>query len=151
MYIIYEMIELKISSCCGTCFWANGAHTKKREVETHAAHYSIAKTERWCAKHNIPTSREAVCENGYEIDQKKGGAPAVKRAKKQVEHLQKILKAKTFIETNGPIVVGNKTYIISNDRLCYLYDWDKDKPINDRKAWSVSCKENSHDDFLNRF
>lgn len=145
------MVELKISQCCGTCFWANGANQKKREVETHAAHYSVAKTERWCLKHNIPTSREAICESGYELDSKKGGAPAVKRAKKQVERLQKILKAKEFIQKNGPVVERGKTYVIHKDRLCYLYDWDKEKPIDDRRAWNVSCKENSHDDFLNRF
>lgn len=143
------MIELKISQCCGTCFWANGAHTKKRDIETHAAHYSVAKTERWCAKHGIPTSREAICEDGYELDQKKGGAPAVKRAKKQVERLQKILKAKESIEKTGPVTVRNKMYVVHDNFLCYVYDWDK--PIENRRAWKVSCKENSHDDFLNQF
>jgi hypothetical protein len=117
---------------------------KKIEIETHAAHYSVAKTERWCHKLNIPVSRESFCKDeNYEMEIKKGGVPAVKRANSQIRRLEKILKLKEKILKDGPIEYENKRYIISDERVCYVYcNW------NDNRPSYVSCKDNSSDEFM---
>lgn len=110
-------MELNIANCCGTCIWANSAHKKKAVIDTHAAHYTVAKTERWCLKHNIPTVREAICHEGYELDNKKGGSPAVKRARSQNIRLEKIIKCKEYVLKNGPIEFDRRIFMVVDDRL----------------------------------
>ena len=136
-------MKLEIGKCCGTCKHIH-KDKPKNNLDTHAAHYMVAKTERWCHKFNIPTSREALCEAGYELENKKGGAPAVKRAQKQVNRLIAILAFKERLIKDGPQIINRYKYFVENDRVKYAYDWSG--------KWSegtnISCKDNSHDDAI---
>ena len=70
------MIELTCGTCCGTCTHSS---KPKNPVSTHAAHYDVSKTERWCFKHNQNITRETVCVD-YVFDKKSAGARAAARA-----------------------------------------------------------------------
>jgi hypothetical protein len=65
---------LRFAECCGNCVHCN----RPKQPSDHAAHYTVAKTQRWCYHHKFRTTREAVCDN-FELEQKKGGIPAIKR------------------------------------------------------------------------
>ena len=80
---------LRIAECCGNC---KHVSRPKAPAEPHEAHYNVAKTERWCYKYNRHITRETVCD-GFELESKKGGAAACKRAfafNKKVEEINEI-------------------------------------------------------------
>ncbi|MFW6247213.1 MAG: hypothetical protein ACOC22_03530, partial [bacterium] len=52
-------MELRIGKSCGSCIHTN----KPKTPRDHAAHYEVAKTERWCFKHNCHVTRETVCDD----------------------------------------------------------------------------------------
>lgn len=135
-----SQITLEIAKCCGTCAGAN----RKAQIkpEDHAPHYMIAKTERWCEKHSIPTVREAVCSD-WELQPKKGGAPAVKRALRQNLRLQAILKLKERLLKYKALTWGGYRFEIEDDYV--VYRW-----IRDSDGWTqkMSCKESRFDKFL---
>jgi hypothetical protein len=121
-------MELKISSCCGACKYSNKPKTPD---ETHAPHYTIAKTERWCFKHEVHTIREATCTD-FEMETKKGAVPAYKRILTFNKKLSNIIRIKEWMQQNSIEV---------------LYYYENDKPytmfkILDNKIKSNSCKYN---------
>lgn len=65
---------LRYAECCGNCVHCNRPKTPR----DHSPHYETAKTQRWCYHHKFRTTREAVCDD-FEMEQKKGGIPAIKR------------------------------------------------------------------------
>ena len=67
--------ELTIAECCGNCVHVS----RPKHPDDHMAFYEVAKTERWCYKHNWHITRECVCQD-FELESKKGGVPACKRA-----------------------------------------------------------------------
>lgn len=67
--------ELTTAECCGNCVHSS----KPKPAADHIAFYEVAKTERWCYKHNWHITRECVCQD-FELEPKKGGVPACKRA-----------------------------------------------------------------------
>lgn len=80
---------LRIAECCGNC---KHVSRPKAPAEPHEAHYNVAKTERWCCKYNRDITRETVCD-GFELEPKKGGAAACKRAfafNKKVKEINEI-------------------------------------------------------------
>jgi hypothetical protein len=125
-------VNLRVSECCGTCIHVNSPNIP----EDHAAHYMVAKSERWCSKNNIPTMKEAVCDN-YELNTK-GASRKFGRIKKQNERLQKIIEIKEYMMSNriDKIESHNKKFYIQNDRVVYeftTYDWSS--------VYYVSIKE----------
>lgn len=50
---------LEIGKSCGSCIHTN----RPKKPREHAAHYEIAKTERWCFKHQCHVTRETYCED----------------------------------------------------------------------------------------
>ena len=75
-------VNISFAKCCGNCMHAS----KPKKPDTHAAHYDVAKTERWCYLHNIYITRETVCDD-FSWETKKGGVPACKRILKFNEKL----------------------------------------------------------------
>lgn len=68
------MTELKFAQCCGNCIHSS----RPKKPNDYAAHYDVAKTERWCYLHSQHITRECVCDS-FEQDNKRGGVPACKR------------------------------------------------------------------------
>lgn len=138
---ITNQITLEIAKCCGTCAGAN--HKARPQPQDHAPHYMIAKTERWCQKHSIPTVREAVCPD-WELEPKKGGVPAVKRALRQNLRLQAILKLKEQLYNDKVLVWEGYRFEIEKDYVVYSR-W-----ISDSNGYThrISCKESRFDRLL---
>lgn len=133
--------NLKIAKCCSTCLYTNDK--PKLQPDTHASHYTVAKTERWCTLHQCPTVREGVCDDHEPID-KKGGAPAVKRARKQISRLNAINAFKEKIRNNGgEIVTDRHAYRVVDGRVVYYYGGN-----TNGSYYQLSCKSNSHDNAL---
>lgn len=130
---------IEAARCCSTCVWAN---TKKfNPGEDHAPHYMIAKTERWCVKHQIPTVREAVCES-WEIEQKRGGVPAVKRALRQNKRLRAILDFKKRLCVEKAIDWNGYRFSVVDGFVQYSY---RNNSILENSWYRVSCKDTQFD------
>ena len=52
-------MEIRLGNCCGSCIHSNRPKTPR----DHAAHYEVAKTERWCFKHDCHITRESSCDD----------------------------------------------------------------------------------------
>lgn len=133
---------LETAKCCGACVWTN--KKKRPQPEDHAPHYMVAKTERWCEKFSIPTVREAVCPD-FELETKRGGAAAVKRALKQNRRLAAILQLKARLFQDKIVVWEGYRFRVENDRVVFSYP-------NSTKAdrwYKMDCKESRFDKFLN--
>lgn len=136
-----EQTAIKIAQCCGTCVWTN--QKKRPKPEDHAPHYTIAKTERWCEKFGIPTVREAVCDK-WELELKRGGAAAVKRALSQNRRLRAILELRDRLLRDKIAVWNGYRFKIQNDRVVYSYP----NSLPTDSWYRMSCKENRFDKFL---
>jgi len=140
-------MKLEIAKCCGTCIHCN----KPKQPEEHAAHYMVAKTERWCYLNKLNTTRECVCEN-YEIDTKKGGVRACKRIFSFNDRAERILKLvnkmKEFnIEELNTYGWNPKSFILKEDWLYRKFILTK--PFTKEQYISldkVSPKEKEFDD-----
>ena len=130
-------MNLRLAECCGSCIHVN----RPKKPEDHAAHYSVAKTERWCFKHSIPTMREAVCDS-FELEKKKGANPAFKRILSQNKKLQQIIEIKNYMVENKIERIDkgyyDYYYAVVDDRLCECYISSYTGNIN---VSTVSCKE----------
>ena len=127
------MIDLTFAKCCGNCVHSS----RPKKPEDHAAHYDVAKTERWCYKHCCYITRETVCDE-FEQDNKKGGVPAAKRILKFNQKLKKYNelrdRAKELCVTE---VQGSEcTYALRNDKWYYKYTLWKDG-----NYWAIRCKD----------
>lgn len=126
-------MELRIANCCGACKYVN----RPKKPEDHAAHYTVAKTERWCYKYGIPVTRETVCDE-FELETKRGAYSAFKRILAFNKKLEKIIEVKKWMKENNIEKITHRDYDFSviNDKLCYRWnDW------KDSKWYILSCKE----------
>ncbi len=107
-------MNLRLANSCGSCLYSNRPKTPRE----HAAHYEVAKTERWCYKHNCHITRECTC------DDHEGTSRAAKTAYTRInnfnERLRKIKKLIEFIG-NDVIIVDERYYYVSNGWLKYKY------------------------------
>lgn len=125
-------MNLKIANSCGSCIHAN----RPKRPEGHAAHYEVAKTERWCFKHNCHITRETVC------DDHEGTTKAAKTAFTRILNFNKRISAvKNLVELMGDkrIKTGSMTYFVKDNWLWYQYDSIKGS------EYKLSTKTASHD------
>lgn len=134
-------MELRIAQCCGACKYVN----QPKIPEPHTAHYTVAKTERWCYKHGISVTRETVC-NDYEQETKKGAVPAFKRILAFNKKLKKIMEIKDWMIKNSISILiyydkpghENMKFSIIDNKI--YYSWCN---LSYSDAWHiVSCKSN---------
>lgn len=129
---IIKMVELKIAKSCGSCLHTN----KPKKPRDHAAHYEVAKTERWCFKHEINVTRECCC-NDHEGNNR-ASKTGLTRINKFNLRLEKIKRIVTLIG-NNVIKIGNYNYRL-NDKGLLSYSYD-----NSNHMWIVRSKESSSD------
>ena len=134
-------MNLTFAKCCGNCIHSN----KPKKPSDHAAHYDVAKTERWCYRHCCYITRETVCDE-FEQENKKGGVPAAKRIFKFNQKLQKYNELCDRARELGVTEVqGNECiYALRNDKWCYKYILWKDGSY-----WAISCKDRDAEKQLN--
>ena len=135
------MIDLTFAKCCGNCVHSS----RPKKPEDHAAHYDVAKTERWCYKHNCYITRETVCDE-FEQDNKRGGVPAAKRILKFNQKLQKYNELRDKAKQLGVTTVqgGECIYTLRDDRWYYKYTiWQGGS------YWAIRCKDKDAENQLN--
>lgn len=108
-------MNLKLGNSCGSCIHSNRPQTPRE----HAAHYEVAKTERWCFKHNCHTTREATCDDHEGTN--RAGKTAFTRV---IKYNQRLEKVKKFIEIMGDkeVIVDDRIYYVKDGWLQYKYD-----------------------------
>lgn len=133
-------MDLTFAKCCGSCIHSN----KPKKPSDHAAHYDVAKTERWCYKHNCYITRETVCDE-FEQENKKGGVPAAKRIFKFNQKLQKYNelrdKANQFgvMEIQGSLCI----YALRDNKWYYKYAYS-----GSGYYWAIRCKDRDTEEQL---
>ena len=135
------MIDLTFAKCCGNCIHSS----RPKKPEDHAAHYDVAKTERWCYKHCCYITRETVCDE-FEQDNKKGGVPAAKRILKFNQKLQKYNELRDKAQRLGVTEVQGSDciYALKNDKWYYRYTgWQG------ASYWAIRCKDKDAEKQLN--
>lgn len=135
------MINLTFAKCCGNC-----VHSSiPKKPEDHAAHYDVAKTERWCYKHNCYITRETVCDE-FEQENKKGGVPAAKRIFKFNQKLQKYNELREQAEMLGITELPGdyEYYVLIDGRWCYKYT-----SLGGVYYHSIRCKDREAEKQLN--
>lgn len=133
------MIDLKIGVCCSTCEYSS---KPKSPTDTHAAHYTVAKTERWCFLHNCNIVRESCCES-YNVSNNAGRS--IKRVLKFNERLELIKQVSDKIGDKQVLIAYGcikRLYMNCDGYLSYKYD------INNGRSYRISSKENSHDKYM---
>jgi hypothetical protein len=133
-------MELKLAKSCGSCI-----HTSKpKKPREHAAHYEIAKTERWCFKHHINVTRECTC------DDHQGTNRAAKTSFTRItnfnERLEKIKKIANLIG-DKTIKIGDYNFLLVDGILHKHYNsnWGTD---NKNRVSSKSVSDKRHIDEL---
>ena len=107
-------MNLKLGNSCGSCIHSNRPKTPRE----HAAHYEVAKTERWCYKHNCHITRECSC------DDHEGTSRAAKTAFTRINNFNdRLTKIRKIAELIGDdvIVFDNYYYYVTNGWLKYKY------------------------------
>lgn len=135
------MIDLTFAKCCGNCIHSS----RPKKPEDHAAHYDVAKTERWCYKHNCYITRETVCDE-FEQDNKKGGVPAAKRILKFNQKLRKYNELRDRAQKLGVTEIqgSEHIYVLKDNKWYYKYHgwrWEG-------SYWAIRCKDRDAEDQL---
>lgn len=109
----------------------------------HAAHYEVAKTERWCYKHNCHIIRESACDKWEGTNRAtRGNLTRVNSFNRRIERVRGIVRA--MGDKKITIKVGTeKTFYVENGWLKYRYEHFFDKDGN-----SVNTKSSSDDRYL---
>lgn len=129
---------LRIAECCGNC---KHVSRPKAPAEPHAAHYNVAKTERWCYKYNRNITRETVCD-GFELESKKGGVAACKRAFSFNQKAEEINELRDRMKTLGFDYVrrsGNRRLSIFPDKPYILEEEYVTAKFNHYKGEMEPC------------
>lgn len=119
-------MELSIAKSCGSCIHTN----KPKKPREHAAHYEVAKTERWCYLHKCHVIRECVCDDYGGINKATKG---------------NFTRIKTYNEINNLIIeilelIGDNEIQVDND-IYFKYDnWLYRRYVSSNYKYIVSSK-----------
>jgi hypothetical protein len=113
-------MELRLGNSCGSCIHSN----RPKQPREHAAHYEVAKTERWCFKHNSHITRETTCDDHEGIS--RAAKTAYTRIKTYNERLQAV---REMVELMGDrrIVSSGRVYYVKDNWVKYIYGEDISK------------------------
>ena len=106
-----------IADCCGVCKHAN----KPKTPSEHDAHYMVAKTQRWCYKHNMRCTREMSCTD-FERDMKSAGVRAIQRVQSFNNRRWRINNVIDLMKENGLesiFLPKRQEYIFIKDNWLY--------------------------------
>ena len=131
-------MEIRIGNSCGSCIHSNRPKTPR----DHAAHYEVAKTERWCYKHNCHITRETTCDDHEGIS--RAAKTSLTRTIKFNERLKKIEKVMELM-WNQKIIVDGKIFYVRENWLRYSFDYKNNSYSHE---YSVKTKESITDKHL---
>jgi len=132
-----KTIELKLGTSCGSCIHTN----RPKKPREHAAHYEVAKTERWCFLHNCHVTRETTCDDHEGVN--RAAKTAFTRTKNYNERLVLI---KEVVELLGgeEIKINDYTFYVENNWLKYYWGIR----MSHTTSYSVSGKQGDMVKFL---
>lgn len=133
-------MEIKIGNSCGSCIHSNRPKTPR----DHAAHYEVAKTERWCYKHNCHITRETTCEDHEGVS--RAAKTAFTRLIKYNAR-QKLILEVVGLMGDKPVVTRDYVYYVKDNWLYYEYGNDVsvlDRIYNNYRS-KVSSKNSNVD------
>jgi len=135
-------MELEFGRCCGNCVHCN----RPKQPQDHEAHYMVAKTECWCFNHKCYITRESVCDS-FELEEKKGGIPAVKRVRKFNERARRIIALMEKMKALGieEFDYYGTIYCIHKDWLYTRSDYKNAWGELQNYYWKVDAKSNDFD------
>ncbi|RPI84086.1 MAG: hypothetical protein EHM34_04285 [Nitrosopumilales archaeon] len=108
-------MEIKLGNSCGSCIHSN----KPKNPREHAAHYEVAKTERWCFKHGCHVTRETTCADHEGVN--RSAKTCFTRLKKYNERIVMVKEILECMVDNQTIRVGDKLFYKKDNWLCYSY------------------------------
>lgn len=136
-------MNLRLGNNCGSCIHTN----KPKKPREHAAHYEVAKTERWCFKHNCHVSRECTCDDykGVNRSAKTSFTRVVNFNKRQKEILEVVQ-----LIGDKPVFCRDQIFFVKNGWLYKVYGTEPERLIenNYNHHYSVSSKDGSTDGYL---
>lgn len=132
-------MELKVAKCCGSCLHSN----RPKAPREHAAHYEVAKTERWCYKHSCHIIRESCCDDHEGINRaSKTNFSRITKFNERAKRVRIIMN----VMGNKKITIKlgeTKTFFVKDGWLKYEYEgFFNIKPI------FVNTKNSSHDKYF---
>lgn len=128
------MIDIKLGNSCGSCLNSN----KPKQPREHAAHYEVAKTERWCFKHNRHVSRECTCDDYIGVNRSaKTSYSRIIKFNKRVELVLEILE-----------LIGDREIIFGNYTFFKKENWLHNRFDNSDYSYRVSTKVSSYDKYF---
>lgn len=140
---IMGKFELRMGTSCGSCIHTN----KPKKPREHAAHYEVAKTERWCFLHDKHVTRETTCDDHEGVS--RAAKTAYTRTKKYNERILVAKKVIKLLEEYGkPLVHNGYVYFIENNWIKYIYGDDVSDIEKSHWVRSLSTKEGSTDRIL---
>ena len=127
-------MELRIGNSCGSCIHSN----RPKQPREHAAHYEVAKTERWCYKHNCHITRETTCDDHEGIS--RAAKTSLTRTIKFNQRQAKVLEVIKLLGDKN-VIVGGVTFYVRENWLRYKYNYENQYSYE----YSVKTKEGSTD------
>ena len=132
-------MELKMGNSCGSCIHSN----RPKAPREHAAHYEVAKTERWCYKHNRHVTRESTCVDHEGVSQAaKTGFSRVSNFNDRIERVKAIVNALGDREIKVSFGAAI-TFYVEKGWLKYRYN-----NFFDEKGNSVNTKSSTNDKYF---
>lgn len=135
-------MELRIGKSCGSCIHTN----RPKQPREHAAHYEVAKTERWCFKHNCRVTRETSCDDHEGVN--RAAKTAFTRINNYNERLDII---REVVKLLGDKEVKTKdyhyTFLVEDNRLKYY--WGKKQERYTPEKYCVSANQANMTKYLN--
>lgn len=133
-------MEIRLGNCCGSCIHSNRPKTPR----DHAAHYEVAKTERWCFKHDCHITRESSCDDHEGVS--RAAKTAFTRLIKYNARRKAILELAELMG-NKPITTRDYIYFAKNNWVYYVHgnDLTKLNESNNYFHYSLKSKESSTD------
>lgn len=138
--LLDDVLNLRMGTSCGSCIHTN----RPKKPREHAAHYEVAKTERWCFKHQCHVTRETTCDD-YE-----GVNRAAKTAFTRIKNYnQRALEVRDVVKhmPEGEVEVDDYKYRVSGDWIAYCY---KSKYGSNEQWYNLRSKEKSTERQLER-
>jgi len=133
-------MEIRLGTSCGSCIHTN----RPKQPREHAAHYEVAKTERWCFKHNCHVTRETTCDDHEGVN--RSGKTSFTRIEKFNKRLVKI---REVVELMGDKRIFTRDYIyfVKNNWLYYVHGNDlvRLNESNSYMHYPLRSKESSVD------
>jgi len=138
-----EPVEIKLGNSCGSCIHSNRPKTPR----AHAAHYEVAKTERWCFLHNCHITRETTCDDheGVNRSAKTSFTKLIKYNERQKEVLEVVA-----LMGDKPVFGRDSIFFVKNNWLYRVYGTEPEKLVESKYNYhySVRSKDSSTDRYL---